>query len=307
MAIFSRRIWRAREMSLPIMAGAARSVRPGKLIKLRHGQTHYQLDDEADRPLLICIHGWSTSSYVWEQLRPSLRDRGYRLLTYDLYGRGLSDRPDLRQTPKFFTQQLDELLSRLNLRNQRMNVLGYSMGGAIAAHFVSQNVDAVDRMLLLAPAGMIVRFPITRRVARSFPKVFDPHLLAALPKVLPSQFDNEAQGFAHLPEVARVVQSQKRELAYRGYIPSLVSSLNGVLAANMKAEHRKIVRSGLRVRAVFGAEDTTIPSPWAKRLFDHWYPTGTSVEIRGAGHGLPYTHPGNVAEQLGDALIHDVG
>lgn len=284
------------------MTGAARSRSPGKLIKLRHGHTHYQLDEETDRPLLICAHGWSTSSYVWDQLRPLLRERGYRLLTYDLYGRGFSDRPDMLQTSGFFTQQLTELLSRLKLSNQRLNVLGYSMGGAIAAHFVSQRVDAVDRVLLVAPAGMIVRFPITRFVARSFPKVFDPHILAALPKVLPGQFDNEAQGFAHLPEVARVVQSQKRELAHRGYIPSLVSSLNGVLTTNMKAEHRKIVRSGLRVRAVFGAKDSTIPSPWAKRLFDHWYPTGTSVEISDAGHGLTYTHPHQVINELDEIL-----
>lgn len=298
MAFISRKIWRAREKSLRVMTGAVRSARPGKLIKLRFGHTHYQLDEQADRPLLICIHGWSTSSYVWDQLRPLLRDRGYRLLTYDLYGRGFSDRPDLLQTPEFFTQQLDELLSRLKLSSERMNVLGYSMGGSIATHFVSQRVDAVDRMLLVAPAGMVVRFPITRFVARSFPKAFDPHLSAVLPKVLPGQFDNEAQGFTHLPEVARVVRNQKRELTYRGYIPSLMSSLNGALAANMKTEHHEIVRSGLRVRAVFGAEDSTIPSPWAKRLFDRWYPVGTSAEIGGAGHGLTYTHPYEVMNEL---------
>lgn len=303
MAIFSRMAWRAREMSLPIMTGVAQSRCPGKLIKLSHGRTHYQLDEETDRPLLICIHGWSTSSYVWEQLRPLLRGRGYRLLTYDLYGRGFSDRPDVLQTPMFFTQQLDELLSWLDLKNQRMNVLGYSMGGAIAAHFVSQRVDAVDRMLLVAPAGMIVRFPITRFVARSFSKAFDPHLFAALPKVLPGQFDNEAKGFSHLPEVARVVLNQKRELAYRGYIPSLVSSLNGALASSMKTEHRKIIRSGIRVRAVFGAEDSTIPTPWAKQLFDHWYPAGTSAKIRGAGHGLPYTHPDEVMNEFDETLL----
>ena len=224
MAFISREIWRAREKSLPVMTGAARSARPGKLIKLRLGHTHYQLDDNTGRPLLICIHGWSTSSYVWDRLRPLLRERGYRLLTYDLYGRGFSDRPAALQTPELFTQQLSELLARLNLSNERLNVLGYSMGGAIVARFVSQNIPKVDRMLLVAPAGMVVRFPVSRLVARSFPRVFDPHLLAILPKVLPQQFDKEAKGFAHLPSVARVVQRQKGELAYRGYVPSLVSS-----------------------------------------------------------------------------------
>lgn len=302
MAFISRQIWRTREKSLRVMTGAARDALPGKLIKLRFGSTHYQLEGDADQPLLICIHGWSTSSYVWGQLRPLLRERGYRLLTYDLYGRGFTDRPNVLQTPKFFTQQLDELLSRLNLSNQRLNVLGYSMGGAIAAHFVSRRIDTVDRMLLVAPAGMVVRFPITRFVARNFPKTLNPHLLTALARVLPGQFDKEAFGFTHIQEVARVVKCQKRELAYRGYIPSLVSSLNGVLAANMRVEHRRISRSGVLVRSVFGTDDSTIPSPWAKRRFDRWYPPGTSDEVEGAGHGLTYTHPNQVMEKLGDVL-----
>lgn len=36
---------------------------------------------------------------------------GYRILTYDLYGRGYSDRPSGKQNREFFLQQLDDLLA----------------------------------------------------------------------------------------------------------------------------------------------------------------------------------------------------
>lgn len=302
MAAISRDIWLARENSLSTMTGAARSLRPGKLVKLRHGLTHYQLDEYSDRPLMICIHGWSTSSYVWDRLRPLLRDQGYRLLTYDLYGRGFSDRPDVPHTTELFTNQLTELLTRLGINKERLNVLGYSMGGAIAARFVSQRLETVDRMLLLAPAGMIVRLPILRSVARSFPRALDAHILAVLPSVLPRQFEKEAKGFSTISEVAQVLSHQKRELAYRGYVLSLLSSLKGVLASSMADEHRKIARSGVQVRALFATDDTTIPSPWAKRLFDQWYPAGVSSKIDGAGHGLTYTHPAEIIEEFTGSL-----
>ena len=72
-------------------------------LDLTQGQTYCELDRETDKPLLVCIHGWSTASYVWKGLRPCLRKKGYRVLTYDLYGRGRSARPDAEHTTALFT------------------------------------------------------------------------------------------------------------------------------------------------------------------------------------------------------------
>ncbi|WP_320240992.1 alpha/beta hydrolase [Cognatiyoonia sp. IB215182] len=271
-------------------------------MKLRHGQTHYQLDADTNKPLLICIHGWSTSSYVWEPLRPFLRKQGYRLLTYDLYGRGFSDRPRVSHTAELYTCQLTQLLNRLDLADKKLNVLGYSMGGAIAARFVSQRLASVDRLLLLAPAGMVVRLPISRFIARAVPKTNDPHILNSIPRFLPKQFDSEAEGFKNVLEVAQILRMQKRELLYQGYVPALLSSLKGILATSMQMEHLKIASSNVKVRAIFGTNDRTIPSPWARKRFDQWHPSGVSDDIIGAGHGLTYTHADHIEAKVGEFL-----
>jgi pimeloyl-ACP methyl ester carboxylesterase len=65
--------------------------------------------------LLVCIHGWSIASYAWRELRSKFQAKGYRILTYDLYGRGYSERPPGKQSVDFFTQHLSELLERLRL------------------------------------------------------------------------------------------------------------------------------------------------------------------------------------------------
>lgn len=302
MAIISSRIWRAQESKRKIMTGAARRNVPGKLLQLRHGQTHYQLDENSDFPLLICIHGWSTASYVWEPLKPYLRAKGYRVLTYDLYGRGYSDRPYVEHSAKLFTNQLAELLNRLGVQKTSLNIVGYSMGGAIAARFVSERLDSVDRLLLIAPAGMAVRSPVLRAFARSNPTLSDSHILALLPLVLRRQFRSAAIGFKDNRLVARVAQMQEQELEYRGYLPSLLSSLKGVLASKMAKEHRKIAGSDVAVRALFAVQDSTIPFPKAKGLFDQWNPNSVSRRIANASHALTYARAQQIMNEVDDFL-----
>ncbi|MEM9348993.1 MAG: alpha/beta hydrolase [Pseudomonadota bacterium] len=303
MAFISRGYAESEEQKRQVMTGAARRFDAGGLIKLRHGQTYYRLDGNEHERLLICIHGWSTASYVWEPLRPLLRDLGYRLLTYDLYGRGFSDRPDVANSAELFSRQLAELLERLGLSTDGMNIVGYSMGGAIAARFVSERLSDVERLLFIAPAGMAVQLPVLRFIARRKPEVFDAHIMAGLQKLLPKQFRREAKGFLDDEQVAEVLRNQNRELNYRGYLPSLVSSLNGVLASRMMAEHRKIAGSNVKVRALFADEDGTIPFSDARDLFDRWQPGGRSRVLKGAGHGVTYTHPDLIMEKARDLLV----
>jgi pimeloyl-ACP methyl ester carboxylesterase len=87
----------------------------GAFDDLSAGRTYYELDEPSDKPLLVCIHGWSIASYAWRELRSKFQAKGYRILTYDLYGRGYSERPPGKQSVDFFTQHLSELLERLRL------------------------------------------------------------------------------------------------------------------------------------------------------------------------------------------------
>lgn len=282
--------WQREENERDVIPSELPAGDAGTYEVLTAGRTYYELDEPSNKPLLVCIHGWSTASYAWRESRSKFQAKGYRVLTYDLYGRGYSERPPGKQSVELFTQQLSDLLERLQLDHVQLNVVGYSMGGAIAARFVSERLGRVDRLLLIAPAGTYVKLPIIRFVTRSLPRIFDPVFYAMAPDKLSKEFREQAKNHLHNDAVKYVLEKQLGEINYRGYLPALLSSLKDVLAKSMAAEHRKIAGSNVAVMAIFAGEDETIKHPWAKKRFDRWNRNSVSRTFEDAGHGVAYTH-----------------
>ncbi len=146
-------------IALPVLAEALRKpVRraeaPGHFARLPQGETHYRWSGPEDGPVAVCVHGLSTPSYVFAATERSLAGLGYRVLTYDLYGRGFSARPVGRQTSRFFIRQLNALLADQGVKGPVL-LVGYSMGGAIAAAFAAADPRRVSHLVLIAPAGLI--------------------------------------------------------------------------------------------------------------------------------------------------------
>ncbi|MBE9523548.1 MAG: alpha/beta fold hydrolase, partial [Chloroflexi bacterium] len=75
-----------------------RSSLGGNFIALTDGVVHYQFADAQRGPIVVLVHGFSTPSYIWDPTYHFLEEQGYRVLSYDLYGRGYSDRPDTNYT-----------------------------------------------------------------------------------------------------------------------------------------------------------------------------------------------------------------
>ena len=105
-------------IALPFVAEALRrpmsaeqqALAPGELAHLPQGTTHYRWAGREGDPVVVCIHGLSTPSYIFAATARSLASLGYRVLTYDLYGRGYSARVAGAQGRDFFLGQLRALL-----------------------------------------------------------------------------------------------------------------------------------------------------------------------------------------------------
>jgi len=89
------------------MDDRARGDAPGKFIKLRRGITHYRRFGPQEGPLVVCVHGLTTPSFVFEGIADAYVKNGYRVLVYDHYGRGYSDRPVGLQNRAFFVHHLE--------------------------------------------------------------------------------------------------------------------------------------------------------------------------------------------------------
>ncbi|MBT3142055.1 MULTISPECIES: alpha/beta fold hydrolase [Roseobacteraceae] len=279
------------------MGPEARREAPGEFIELSLGVTHFQWHGPVRGPIAVCVHGLTTPSFVWQGLVPGLTAMGYRVLTYDLYGRGYSDRPKDPQTADFFITQLEELLATQDI-TEDITLIGYSMGGAIATSYAAKHPHRVRHLVLLASAGMILTTDRMAKYIRKTPVIGDWLMMA----FFPSRHRTAAEAERDLPSsVPNIVDLQQRELNYRGFIKAILSSLRNLLAQDQHNEHKTIYRAGVPVLAIWGRQDSVIPIR-AMGMLTEWSRTTRQEVIEDAGHSLAYTHSDEIIQILQERL-----
>jgi non-heme chloroperoxidase len=100
------------------------------------------------RPVVL-VHGWPLSSRMWEYTIPDLIDAGFQCITYDRRGFGDSNRPWDGYDYDTLADDLDSLLTELDLHD--VALIGFSMGGGEVARYLSTRGDArVSKAVLLS-------------------------------------------------------------------------------------------------------------------------------------------------------------
>ncbi|KZT06923.1 alpha/beta-hydrolase [Laetiporus sulphureus 93-53] len=125
----------------------------GGYVQLPYGRTRYYLLGPEDGTKVALVHGLATPSVTYSRLGPYLASKGYRVLLYDLYGRGYSEAPKTPYTTNIFVVQLALLMQYL--RWESAHIIGFSMGGGITAAFTATLPHLVSgNIVLIASAGV---------------------------------------------------------------------------------------------------------------------------------------------------------
>ena len=268
-----------------VLDDATRGSATGSFAELSQGVTHYEWHGPAQGPVLICIHGLTTPSFVWRGITRALAQSGYRVLTYDLYGRGYSDKPKGPQDRAFFVNQLAELLAHEGVGG-KITLVGYSMGGAIATCFAGAYPARIHQVVLLASAGMKTPRGGLIGFIKDTPLIGDWLTLALYPRMLRRSVNAERSLRTSVPHVWDL---QLAEHDLKGFFPAVLASLRGILNEDLAPDHRAIAARGTPVLAIWGREDDVIHSS-ALGTLAAWNRDVQHEMIEGAGHGLPYTH-----------------
>lgn len=271
-----------------------RRAAPGQFADLSQGRTHYRWDGSVRGPVVVCIHGLTTASYVWDALVPRLGMMGFRVLRYDLYGRGLSDHPSGAQDAEFFLRQLDDLLEYLELSDD-LTLIGYSMGGAIATEFAAQESHRLSRVILLAPAGLGIAPTPMERIATRVPWFGD-----WLMNVMGGWWMR--RNLKAAPQT-KITSRQIAQTRFRGYFPSVLSSMRNLVAQDQAGAHRRIAATKLPLLAVWGEEDDVIPLSAVGRLAEA-NRSARQVALPNADHTLPVTHVDEIHAAM-RSFLHD--
>lgn len=102
-----------------------------------------QESGDPDGPAIVFIHGLLGSRLNWEQQVGSAQLRGYRLITYDLRGHGLSGKPAGLEPYRQGRRWADDLAAVLAATQARKPVLaGWSLGGAVISNYLAAYGDA---------------------------------------------------------------------------------------------------------------------------------------------------------------------
>ncbi|KAF2681273.1 alpha/beta-hydrolase [Lentithecium fluviatile CBS 122367] len=117
----------------------------------------YEWGPEDGRKVLL-IHGISTPSIALADLAHRLVAKGYRVMLFDLFGRGYSAAPNPaihRYDSALYGSQILICLQSSPIPWTSCTLVGYSLGGAIAADFTSYFPHLIEGLVLVACGGLI--------------------------------------------------------------------------------------------------------------------------------------------------------
>jgi len=237
----------------------ARSRAPGCFVELTNGQVHYELAGPVDAPVIVLVHGFSVPSFIWDPTFEELLSQGFRVLRYDLYGRGYSDRPDVPYDRALYAEQLRELLVELGIEDP-VALVGLSMGGPVIASFTSSYPERVARLVFVDPfvgpadAGVV-----------ALPGLGEYLAVVYFGRILPERL---AEDF-YRPEKVPAWEGRFREqMRYRGFRRALLRSLRQFMVEDFSDLYAEVGRVGKPTLLVWGRQDRTVPFAHSERVAD---------------------------------------
>lgn len=118
-----------------------------RFVKTRSGRVHLLEMGEGEVVILL-LHGTGRSVADWQEGLASQLAHKYRVVGFDYYGHGLSDRAHGGcYGLALWAQQAVDVLDALEI--DRVTVVGHSAGGAVAAIFTADHPERVDRTVFI--------------------------------------------------------------------------------------------------------------------------------------------------------------
>jgi len=131
------------------------------------------------RPVVL-VHGWGACVYTFRHTIDALAAAAHRVITFDLRGHGLSDKP---LAPEDYQTEalVGDLLGVLDAcAVERPDLVGHSLGGGIGLHFALRYPNRIGRLVLAAPVGLTsiplrrIACLLTPRFTTRFPRALTP-------------------------------------------------------------------------------------------------------------------------------------
>jgi pimeloyl-ACP methyl ester carboxylesterase len=278
--VFSRHNIETKELN-----DEARRGIPGKFIQLSQGMVHYELAGPPAGRTVVFIHGFSIPYYLWDHNFNALAKAGFRVLRYDLYGRGYSDRPSGPYNARLFDRQLRELIEALKLDD--VDLVGASMGGPIAVTFAVRHPEKVRTVSLFAPGYFTnSQLPFELRA----PLVSD-YTMAV--KIAPTLPDSQKEDLVHPEKFPEYVSQYHVQMEFKGFRHALLSTLQNYVTRDRSEDYRRLGLIAKPVLVVWGKLDKDVPFEFSQKVLTD-VPQAEFHPLEGEAHAFYYESPEKV-------------
>lgn len=222
--------------------------------ELSLGSTHYELTGPEDGHLVVLVHGTSGPMTVWDAMVGPLTEAGFRVLRFDFYGRGYSERVDNEYKLELFVGQLDELLTSLNI-TKPVTLVGSSLGGIVSAEMALLHARRIRSVVFIGPAGFALEASPLADLAQV--RWLGDYLM----KVLGDRklVEHHRKYFVEADRFDSYHDDFARMLRYRGTKAAILSTLRHTPLQSYAKRYRRFGDAMVPSLLVWGTADVTFP------------------------------------------------
>jgi pimeloyl-ACP methyl ester carboxylesterase len=269
-----------------------RSSAPGCFVELSSGIAHYEFEGPESGQIVVLIHGFSIPFQIWDTIYTPLVEAGFRVLRYDLFGRGYSDRPRIVYDQNLFDQQLFDMLNVLEV-DRPVDLIGLSMGGAISVGFCHRHPELVRKFVLIDPSGFPVNTPKWANLIKA------PIIGELLLSIFGERYliSSLAEDFYKAEKYPEYINFAREQMKIRGYRGALLSTFRHDMLADLSEIYHSVGKQGIPSCLIWGVEDKTIPFE-TNMLVRKAIPDIAFHPIENAGHVPHYEYPEQVISIL---------
>ncbi len=120
------------------------------------GDTKIRYFEEGEGETLLMIHGLGQAMYTFRKNVRALSEYCH-VVTVDLIGHGLSDKPECDYTITDFSDMVYEFIQAMGFK--KVSLMGFSTGAIIAADVAIKHPEVVSRLIMLTPGGVMKSYP----------------------------------------------------------------------------------------------------------------------------------------------------
>ena len=252
-----------------------------------------------DGPLVVLIHGITSTSHVWVDAMAMLAER-YTVVAPDLIGHGRSAKPRGDYSLGAYASGGRDLLGVLGF--ERGTVVGHSLGGGIALQFAYQFPEYCERLVLVSSGGLGTEVhPLLRAGALPGSELVMPLIApnwAVRAGAVVGEF-LQRFGVQAGPDLAEAIRGYA-SLADRDARAAFLQTLRAVIdleGQRVSATDRLYLAQRLPTLLIWGTDDPIIPIEHGRAARER-IPESRLVEIPGAGHWPQLDDPDRFVDEL---------